>query len=116
MFFCEFTSFKKYPNFAFFRFADFCASTKTNFTEWKSSFGVAQNVWDWHKLYINFFGLAQKSLGLVEGRGINLFLLLQVNVVEQENEDPVIKVDLKEKREPLELGAVPISCTVSVFF
>lgn len=39
----------------------------------------------------------------------------KVNVVEQENEDPIVKVDLKENRKPLQLGAVPISCTVSVF-
>ena len=36
--------------------------------------------------------------------------------MEQENEDPIVKVDLKENRKPLELGAVPISCTVSVYF
>ena len=31
-------------------FKNFCAGTKT---EWKLSFGVAQNVWEWTKLYIN---------------------------------------------------------------
>ena len=28
----------------------FCAGTKTNFTECKSSFGLAQNVCDWHNM------------------------------------------------------------------
>ena len=32
----------------------FVSAQKNKFTEWKSSFGVAQNVWDWHKMYINF--------------------------------------------------------------
>ena len=31
-------------------FKNFCAGTDTKFIEWKSSFGVAQNVWDWHKM------------------------------------------------------------------
>ena len=55
---------------------NFCAGTKTKYAEWKSSFGVAQNVWDWHKMYINFwsgpkkFELAQNTFGPVEGRGM----------------------------------------------
>ena len=34
---------------------NFCACTKTKFTEWKSSFGEAQHVWDRHKICINFW-------------------------------------------------------------
>jgi hypothetical protein len=56
----------------------------------KSSFGVAQKVWDWHKKEYEFsvwskkmFGPAQNSLGPVEGRGIsvspfNIFFHLQI--------------------------------------
>jgi hypothetical protein len=33
----------------------FSASSKTKFVEWKSFFGVAQNVWDWQKMYVNFW-------------------------------------------------------------
>ena len=36
-------------------FKNFCANHKTNFTECKSSFGLAQNVCDWHNMYSNFW-------------------------------------------------------------
>ena len=35
-------------------------------------------------------------------------------VVQMENEDAIVEVDLKERR-PLDLGPLPIGCTVSVF-
>ena len=34
---------------------NFCAGTKTNFTECKSYFCLAQNVCDWHNMQINFW-------------------------------------------------------------
>jgi len=53
---CAFPNFSSKPK----NFITFSASSKTfvpaqkpNFSEWKSSFGVEQNVWDWHKIYIN---------------------------------------------------------------
>jgi hypothetical protein len=55
------------------------APSKTKFTEWKLSFGVAQNVWDLHNMYVHQFsvwykkfGPAQNILGPVEGRRIRL--------------------------------------------
>merc|ERR1712051_470882 len=36
-------------------FKNFCAGTKTNFTECKSSFCLAQNVCDWHNMHIHFW-------------------------------------------------------------
>ena len=47
-------------------FKNFCGGTKNKFAEWKSSFGVAQNV-DQYLAWSKFFGI----LGLVEGRSIN---------------------------------------------
>ena len=39
---------------------NFWACTKTKFTEWKSLLGVAQNVWDWPNMYINFWSIPKK--------------------------------------------------------
>ena len=52
---------------------NFCAGTKTKFTEWKSFFGVAQNVWYWHQYQLvqpKTFGSYKNILGPVEGQGI----------------------------------------------
>ena len=54
---------------------NFRAGTKTEFTEWKSSFGLAQKVWNWHNMWTNILsGIknleAQNILGpAVERRG-----------------------------------------------
>ena len=54
-------------------YKNFFACTKTKFDEWKSSFGVVQNFWTGSKCISTFtFGLAQKNLGPVEGRGIRV--------------------------------------------
>ena len=50
----------------------------TQFTEWKLSFGVAQNVRDWHKIYQFLirpkkFRPTQNILGPVEGQGKCIF-------------------------------------------
>ena len=46
----------------------FVAAQKNKFAEWKSSFGVAQNVYP-YLAWSKFFGI----LGLVEGRSINFY-------------------------------------------
>ena len=67
--------YRSQKNFCSSKFFQPVHGTKTNFAEWKSSYGVAQNGWDWHKMYINFwsgpkkFEPAQNILGPVEGRG-----------------------------------------------
>ena len=56
---------------------NFCASTKNNFAECKSSFCLTQNVCDCHNMYVNKFldwhkkfGPAQNIFGPVKGQGI----------------------------------------------
>ena len=51
----------------------FVPAQKPNFAEWRSSFVVAQNLWDWHKIYFNFrsgqkiFVPSQNIVGHIEG-------------------------------------------------
>ena len=75
-------------DWTYYLFKNFCAGTKNNFTECKSSFCLAQNLCDCHNMYVNKFfvwhkkfGPAQNILGPVKRQGITVLIYIMCQIL-----------------------------------